>query len=191
MGDEETHLPDKQDVARGLLLRGDLFIHLDPRVPGVVVPLQFRQRFQLVLQVGFDMPVPIPDLRVDDAGISGTLSFGRAPFTCMVPWDAVYLLSDSTGRAMIWPDSVPDELREEVEREMGKREPKGLRVLDGGRRSTIPPPPEEGVDLPDLEGHDLDPSLLDEVAEAAAASEAGDPDDEPPRRPPHLRLVKG
>jgi len=133
VGTGNHRLPDKKDVARGLLLRGSVFVHLDPRVDGVVVPSYLRKQPQLVLQVGLDMPIPIPDLRVDDDGVFGTLSFNRSPFTVLVPWDAVYAVADDEGRAMVWPASLPDELRAEVEREMGLRPPqKGLRVVDGG-----------------------------------------------------------
>ena len=59
-------LPAKKDVARALLLRGSVFIHLDPRKASVLVPARLRLQPQVVLQVGLDMPVPIPDLRVYD-----------------------------------------------------------------------------------------------------------------------------
>jgi hypothetical protein len=53
-------LPYKRDVANQLLRKGSLFIHLDPRVNDVVVPPWLRHQAQLVLQVGLDMPIPIP-----------------------------------------------------------------------------------------------------------------------------------
>jgi hypothetical protein len=71
----------------------------------------------LVLQVGLDMPIPIPDLRVDEAGIFGTLSFSRTPFACNVPWNAVFALVGDEGRGMVWPESMPAEIVAEVERE--------------------------------------------------------------------------
>jgi hypothetical protein len=37
-------------------------------------------------------PVPIPDLVVDTAGISATLSFGRVPCPTFVPWSAIKLV---------------------------------------------------------------------------------------------------
>ncbi|MEO0324350.1 MAG: ClpXP protease specificity-enhancing factor SspB, partial [Myxococcota bacterium] len=123
-------LPPKKDVARGLMLRGWLYVHLDPRRFGVIVPAWLRKQPQLVLQVGLDMPVPIPDLKVDDQGVSGTLSFNRSPFHIRVPWDAVYALVSEDGPMMVWPDSLPGELREEVEREMGQRAPAGLTPED-------------------------------------------------------------
>ena len=68
---EEKRLPAKIEVARYLLSQGSLFVHLDPRMDGVVVPKWYRSEPQLVLQIGFDMPVPIPDLQVDPEGIYG------------------------------------------------------------------------------------------------------------------------
>jgi hypothetical protein len=82
-------LPPKSEVARALLLKGALFVHLDPRVKGVRAPEWLLKQPQLVLQIGLDMPVQIPDLRVDDDGIYGTLSFNSIPFTCLSPLAAV------------------------------------------------------------------------------------------------------
>ncbi len=116
-------LPPKQDVARALLLSGSVFVHLDPRVPGVEVPKWLKRQPQLVLQVGLDMAIPIPDLRVDERGIYGTLSFNRAPFTCLVPWGAIFAVAGEDGRGMVWPESMPEEISAEIEREAGRRAP--------------------------------------------------------------------
>jgi hypothetical protein len=113
-----TGLPNKKDVARALLLKGTVFVHLDPRCEDVVVPPWLRRQPQLVLQVGLDMrPVPIPDLRIDEAGVYATLSFNRNAFTCAVPWDAVFAVVGDDGRGMVWPASMPKEIAAEVERE--------------------------------------------------------------------------
>lgn len=125
-------LPDKKDVARGLLLRGSVFVHLDPRICGVEIPSYLANQPQVVLRIALDMAVPIPDLRVDSEGISGTLSFSRKPFKVRIPWDAIFALKDEQGRRMVWPDSLPTEIQAEVEREMGIRAPSGLRVVEGG-----------------------------------------------------------
>ncbi len=103
-------LPPKKDVALALLEHGSMSVHLDPRAPGVVVPPWFKRQPQLVLQVGLNMPVPIPDLRVDDDGMSCTLSFNRSPFFCIVPWSSAYALVGDDGRGMVWPDDVPPEV---------------------------------------------------------------------------------
>jgi stringent starvation protein B len=102
--------PAKAAVALQLLDGTSCFIHLDPRKPGVVVPPQFRAQTQLVLQVGRNMAIPIPDLAVDDEGIRGTLSFNQTPFRCSIPWSAVYALVDEESRGMVWPEDEPPEV---------------------------------------------------------------------------------
>ena len=103
-------LPPKKEVGLALLERSSVYVHLDPRRGDVVVPVWFKKQPQLVLQVGMNMPVPIPDLRFDDDGVSCTLSFNRAPFFCVVPWSSVFAMVGEDGRGMVWPDDVPPEV---------------------------------------------------------------------------------
>jgi stringent starvation protein B len=122
MSDGPRQLPAKKEVALHLLEEGpSLFIHLDPRRSGVVVPKWFTGQPQLVLQVGLNMPIPIPDLKVEDTGISCTLSFNRSPFWCRLPWSAIYALVGEDGLGMVWPDDVPPE----VALQMQKQTPAG------------------------------------------------------------------
>lgn len=114
---DAPQLPNKKDVTRSFLLRGTVFLHLDPRKDGVVVPEWLRKQPQLVLQIGLDMPIQIPDLRVDDTGVTGSLSFNRSPCLCAVAWDAVFAVVGEDGRGMVWPESMPSEIAAEVERE--------------------------------------------------------------------------
>jgi stringent starvation protein B len=105
-----TILPPKKDVALALLERASVFIHLDPRDATVQVPSWFKRQPQLVLQVGLNMLVRIPDLEVGEDAISCTLSFNRAPHYCYVPWRAVYALVGEDGRGMVWPEDIPPEV---------------------------------------------------------------------------------
>lgn len=109
-------LPSKKDIALALLESTSLFIHLDPRKADVAVPQWFKAQPQLVLQVGLNMAVPIPDLDVDDDGITCTLSFNRSPHWCKLPWSAIYALVGEDGRAMVWPTDVPPEVAAQFER---------------------------------------------------------------------------
>ena len=133
-------LPPKKDVARALLLRGTVFVHLDPRKQGVTVPPWLRDYPQLVLQVGLDMPIPIPDLRIDDEGVYGTLSFSRQPFTCVVPWDAVFAMSGDDGKGMVWPDSMPKEIATEVNFEARRAGLVSVPQLPEGEDNAAPTP---------------------------------------------------
>jgi stringent starvation protein B len=108
-------LPPKKEVGLALLERSSVYVHLDPRQEAVMVPTWFKKQPQLVLQVGMNMPVPIPDLRFDDEGMSCTLSFNRAPFFCVVPWASVFAMVGEDGRGMVWPDDVPAEVARQAQ----------------------------------------------------------------------------
>jgi stringent starvation protein B len=135
-------LPPKKEVALALLERSSVFVHLDPRASNVIVPPWFKKQAQLVLQVGLNMPVPIPDLRLDDEGLSCTLSFNRSPFYCVVPWGSIFAMVGDDGRGMVWPEDVPSELATgaspEPKRAAGKRaaEREGARDGDGAGGKT-------------------------------------------------------
>jgi hypothetical protein len=103
-------LPPKKDVALALLGASSVCVHLDPRRARVTVPPQFKNQAQLVLEIGWNMPVPAPDLRIDDGGISATLSFNRSPFFCVVPWASVFAIVGKDSRGMVWPNDVPPEV---------------------------------------------------------------------------------
>jgi stringent starvation protein B len=120
MSDDNGTLPLKRDVAESLLGKGSLFVHLDPRHEEARVPEWLRQQPQLVLQVGYNMTIAIPDLSIDDDCVFGTLSFSRTPFACYVPWEAVFALVGDDGRGMVWPESMPPEIAAEVDREAAR-----------------------------------------------------------------------
>jgi stringent starvation protein B len=117
MSDAPRQLPPKKEVAITLLEGPSLFVHLDPRRAGVLVPKWFMGQSQLVLQVGLNMAIPIPDLKVDEQGVTCTLSFNRAPFWCRMPWSAIYALVGEDGRGMVWPDDVPPEVAQQMQRQ--------------------------------------------------------------------------
>jgi hypothetical protein len=206
-------LPPKKEVALALLERSSVYVHLDPRQTPVVVPPWLKKQPQLVLQVGLHMNVPIPDLRVDEDGISCTLSFNRTPFYCVVPWSSVFAMIDDDGRGMVWPDDVPSEVArqaqgrtgeaagapevlkaeapgEEPKREVAKpkRPRKRLAAVAEGAEVT----PEAG---PSAEAAAPTPAPVEAPVRPVAAPAAARPAEAPaPRRkrelPPYLRIVK-
>jgi stringent starvation protein B len=103
-------LPDKHELMLQWLERGSVYIHLDPRREGVLVPQHFRSNPQLVLQIGLNFPIPIRDLEIDDRGVRCTLSFNRQPFYCIIPWSSVYALVTEEGEVTVWPSELPPEM---------------------------------------------------------------------------------
>jgi stringent starvation protein B len=131
-------LPRKQAVALDLLERTSVFVHLDPRRPGVIVPQGFLKQPQLVLQIGLNMAIQIPDLDVGEEGISCTLSFNKRPHFCSLPWSSIYALIGEQGGGMVWPEDVPPEVvsqqRAAAKKEAKPRKP-GLRAINGSASS--------------------------------------------------------
>jgi stringent starvation protein B len=174
-------LPPKKEVALALLERSSVYVHLDPRQEGVMVPLWFKKQAQLVLQIGLNMPVPIPDLRLDDDGLSCTLSFNRAPFFCVVPWTSVFAMVGDDGRGMVWPDDVPSEVAMQAQG----------RVAEAPPRKEIPPKAAPPRDAPKPEATKPKrprkrPALaaVEEIDAAAAATGGEVPTEAHPERPP-------
>jgi Stringent starvation protein B len=106
----------KREVLTAILARGDAFLHLDARHTGVDVPAWLKGDPNLCLQLGYDLPVPIPDLALDEQGVRATLSFRREPFLCIVPWSAVFLIVDAESRGMLWEEDAPPETRVQAPR---------------------------------------------------------------------------
>jgi hypothetical protein len=85
----------KQQIVSQLLGELDyVLLVVDPRCPGVALPAEVVACGQPVgLHIGFRVAIPIPDLQLTDHGITGTLSFNRAPFHCALPWASVVQVS--------------------------------------------------------------------------------------------------
>src|SRR5262249_5516416 len=121
----------------------------------VLVPKGFMGQPQLVLQVGLNMAIPIPDLKLDDEGITCTLSFSRSPFWCRIPWTAIYALVGEDGRGGVWPDDVPPEIQlqqrapSQQKQAPAKRPRPRLAAVDGAlRERDEAKPDEESTDQP-------------------------------------------
>ncbi|MBN2577009.1 MAG: hypothetical protein JXP73_20775 [Deltaproteobacteria bacterium] len=76
----------------------------------MVVPAPFSSQAHLVLQYGRNMPIPITDLEVTEAGVSATLSFARVPHRTYVPWSAVYAVSCTNGCGVLYREDLPEDV---------------------------------------------------------------------------------
>jgi stringent starvation protein B len=107
---DDCERPSKRDAFLELLREGWVSLHLDARCPGVVVPAPFSSEAHLVLQYGRNMPIPIADLEVTDAGVSATLSFSRVPHRTYIPWHAVYAVTCTNGCAALYHEDMPADI---------------------------------------------------------------------------------
>jgi stringent starvation protein B len=187
--------PSKQQAFLALLREGWTSLHLDARRPGVIVPPQLRGEPHLVLQYGHDLPIPIPDLEVDDYGVHATLSFSRAAHRTVVPWSAVYVVACDDGRGVLYSEDVPPDVTVIAARATSDAAPPELQLDDAELQMQMDQVDQVDDDAAEeLAMRTARPTLLRSVpadAAAAAAATAGDvPLPARRRRRPQLRLVK-
>jgi stringent starvation protein B len=207
MNDVPRQPTPKIEAALKLLEESSVFVHLDPRKAGVNVPKWFANEPQLILQIGLNMAIPIPDLKVDEDGIRCTLSFNRSPFYCILPWSAIYALvgeaqNDRPAPSFIWADDVPPELTAQARNARGQRAPQPKRPRPKPALAISPSPDD---DSPPSEAKTDPPkaapalAMSEPLSTGAPASERGK--SEPPsvggagkkpkrELPPYLRVIK-
>jgi hypothetical protein len=197
--------PLKRASLRKLLRDDTVMVILDGRHPGVVLPEWLRAEPQVCLDLGYDMPIPIPDLELHEAHIQATLSFSRRPFRCVIPWEAVYALRPHrSDEGMLWPHDVPPELLSGAEAPEGRTaakrnapaagRPRGARATTSGAASPSPAPRGDRAHPAWLQ---LVPDEQQAWADDGSATAQGGTVSEPPIVPPPpsptrpaLRLVK-
>src|SRR4029079_2537278 len=184
--------PSKQQAFLALLREGWTSLHLDARRPGVVVPQQLRGEPHLVLQYGHDLPIPIPDLEVDEYGVRATLSFSRAAHRTVVPWSAVYVVACDDGRGVLYSEDVPSDVTVIAARATSDAAPPDLQMDDAELQMQVDQVDDDAAE--ELAMRTTRPTLLRSVpADAAAAAAAATGEGPLParrRRRPQLRLVK-
>jgi stringent starvation protein B len=103
----------KKDVLLALLkLEHSVFVHFDPRSSDVMVPTWLEKQTQVVLQVGYDLPQPIQQLKIDDAGMYGIFAFKGQLHQCFVGWERIFaIVGGDSNKGRIFSDSMPEELK--------------------------------------------------------------------------------
>lgn len=122
-------VPTKQQVMHALLLKGSVFVHVNGKADGVVVPQYLTGQSQIVLQIGLNMPVPILDLSYDGDKISGVLSFKGVKHFVSVPYTAVFALVGENNMGVQYLDCAPKEVLDLVAAEQKKAEEPASNVV--------------------------------------------------------------
>ena len=109
--------PSKKDLLLQMLDEGLVMLHLDARQPGVIVPSFLKEDPHLRLNLSYRFG--LPDLQIDDEAISTTLSFRQTPFHCVIPFHALWALSQPPASEMtLFPDAMPLSLFSNLVREL-------------------------------------------------------------------------
>ena len=186
-------LPSKKQVLLELLEKSNVLMHIDARRDDVMVPKNLKTQAQLILQLGLNLAVPIRDLDVGDDGVKCTLSFNRTPFFCVLPYPSIFAMVAEDGRAMVWPEDVPEVVaraHEEEARREGKippaREPRALSPATPNVLQSKRPLREEPKARPEQKRA----PKANKPVPAKPAAEAQSPARPKRELPPYLRVIK-
>jgi len=113
-----------------MLSDGKISLHVKPQeptrtldLPQSVLEMASINSF-IVLDLGLNMLVPIPDLAVTNTGIVATLSFNRSPYLCFIPWEAIFCVVGEEFH-ILWPKNLPPTSPTE-----SKKKPSHLKLVE-------------------------------------------------------------
>lgn len=118
---------EKRALLEEFLKADYAFIHVCPRVQGVVLPLDVMQSPMVTLKVSYNFA---GQMTLDDELVNAELRFGERVFTCKIPWEAIWGISSLEDKRLIWPEDVPPELQE------GLKTLGGVKSQAGGSSAT-------------------------------------------------------
>lgn len=184
-----TSLPSKKEVLLNLLEKASVLVHLDARREDVKVPRHLKTNPQLILQLGLNLAVPIPDLEVADDKVTCTLSFARTPFFCVLPYAAIFAMVAEDGKsAMVWPEDVPAEVARAAEAEAKKL---GLVPADAQPQKPLPARIEIGTTKRSQPAESKPKPQKAQKAQPQGAAQKAPKRGGPKRElPPYLRVIK-
>jgi len=125
-GAMSSPLPEKRSVVDAMLKDGPVLLHLDARRAGVKVPPDLAGDPALVLRIGHNLTPAIPDLTLDEDGVRATLTFRGVPHACVVPWTALFAVTNEAGQGLVYDKDVPPEVAARMkgeDEEQGPDEP--------------------------------------------------------------------
>jgi hypothetical protein len=90
----------KKNLAVSILRNGDsCFISFLTKSSGLTIPdfVAEQDKLETTFELQLNAAIPIKNLRLDEDGFFGTLSFKKQPHDCYVPWDAVTSIRAKNG----------------------------------------------------------------------------------------------
>lgn len=89
-------------------LNGDIvFLHVSTSHPEVSVPEYLRNSPTVTLQVSRNFNYP-PEL--EDKLVKASLLFNGQYFDCVVPYEAIWAMSEPDGTVKLWEKSLPEKI---------------------------------------------------------------------------------
>lgn len=89
-------------------MKGDhVLVHLDSRRKGVSVPAHLENNPTLTLKLSYLFQ---SKTTVSDDAINSFLKFSGSYFECILPWDAIWGMTNDASQNQVWPEDLPKEV---------------------------------------------------------------------------------
>lgn len=89
-------------------MKGDhVLVHLDSRRDGVSVPTHLQNNPTLTLKLSYLFQ---SKTTVSEEAISSFLKFSGSYFECILPWEAIWGMTNDTSQNQVWPEDLPKEV---------------------------------------------------------------------------------
>ena len=111
-------------------MKGDhVFVHLDARRDGVIVPAHLQETANLKLKLSYGFQGEISQ---DESAVSAFLKFNGQYQQCVLPWNAIWGLTNEDEETCLWTEDLPAELAH-----LGKLPPKPLIPVQAPKLSVV------------------------------------------------------
>ena len=111
MADRDAAKKEKYTTLNRLLNDEYVLVHINPSVDGLALPPHLKGNPSVTLKLS---RLFRGTLKVEKELVSADLLFGDGYFTCLVPFEAVWGVTSSKGNNVIWPESTPPHILEQI-----------------------------------------------------------------------------
>lgn len=129
----------KKAILEESLSHGTTRVVVDGTHPLIQLPEHLLKDSKVYLDLSYNFGTRFP-MSLDNDGIRAVLSFNKSPFSCFIPWDALWLVEiqeDAEPHIILFPESVPPVIQKQVDVACRRA---SFKVIEGGTEEEISPP---------------------------------------------------
>lgn len=98
---------EKYQTLAGLLEDEYALVHLNPIAEELLIPEEFYKDPSVTLKLSYHFS---GSMYLHDDRVVAQLRFANVPFECVIPFSAIWGMTSSTGKNMVWPEAAPAEV---------------------------------------------------------------------------------
>lgn len=140
--EKKTGIAEKQKNLTRFLDDDDyVLVHLDPRNKDLFVPEHLTRDSSVTLKLSRYFR---GKLEINEDAICAELLFGGEYFSCVIPFEAVWGCTSETGENIIWPESTPEEVLQNLLETADSRSEKAAEMSNKSADATPDELPRKG-----------------------------------------------